>query len=400
MRIVHISDTHLGRREKGIREREEDVYEAFDEACEKAKGLKPDLVIHSGDIFDTYRPTSYTLRRAIISLRKITDAGIPVVAIAGNHDIGPRFGGGKETPLSLLVEIFGDNFIHLNQSNPVFDAGDLVLCGLQYFPNQEGESLRRAIIERCDGEARRHRAKWRILILHQGVKPFLRDFKTEINKAFLDRTCFNYFALGHYHVRFHKRDDVTGKIFAYPGSLENLEEREVQQNAPKGFFVIDLEENDINTKFVEISSPRPYFLIKREVRRSSDLQLILESLSRRFKEADSRKKPMVRIKLSVRQELLHMIDRFREDVHHEFGDKALKILMEISPVAEDHLVALDEQISLNMEELIAQMFRDRPIEQALALEIYRKYLEGKRGGDLSKAVLSLIQGWMNEDKIR
>ncbi len=400
MRIVHISDTHLGRREKGIREREEDVYEAFDEACEKARKLRPDLMIHSGDLFDTYRPTSYTLRKAIVSLRRIIDAGIPVVAIAGNHDIGPRFGGGKETPLSLLVEIFGDDFIHLNQNNPMFNTGDLVLCGLQYFPNQEGENLKKAIIERCDGAARRCRARWRILMLHQGVKPFLRDFKTEINKAFLDRTCFDYIALGHYHVRFHKRDGVTGKVFAYPGSLENLEEREVRQNVPKGFFVVDLEEGNINARFVEINSPRPYFLIKREVRRSSDLQLVLDSLSRRFKEIDLRKKPMVRIKLLVRQELLHMIDEFREDVHHEFGDRSLKILIEVSPVVESHLATLDGQISLNMEELMAHIFHDRPTELALALEIYHKYLEGKRGGDLSKEVLSLIKGWMDEDKVR
>ena len=62
MRIVHMSDTHLGWRslhrvdDRGRNQRECDLYNAFGRAIGTAIELAPDVVIHSGDLFDGYHP--------------------------------------------------------------------------------------------------------------------------------------------------------------------------------------------------------------------------------------------------------------------------------------------------------------------------------------------------------
>ncbi len=91
MRIVHLADTHLGFRQlhhvdaTGRNVREQDVYRAFERAIDTIVELKPDAVIHAGDLFDSYHPSSAALGVALDGLRRLREAGIPVVIIAGNH---------------------------------------------------------------------------------------------------------------------------------------------------------------------------------------------------------------------------------------------------------------------------------------------------------------------------
>jgi DNA repair exonuclease len=56
MRIAHISDTHLGHRQYNLDERESDIYEAFEQAVNKAIEERVDVLIHAGDLFDSPNP--------------------------------------------------------------------------------------------------------------------------------------------------------------------------------------------------------------------------------------------------------------------------------------------------------------------------------------------------------
>ena len=91
MKIVHLADTHLGFRQlhrvndAGRNVREQDVYDAFADAIEIAIGLDPDAVIHAGDLFDSYHPSSAALGAALDGFTRLREAGIPMVVIAGNH---------------------------------------------------------------------------------------------------------------------------------------------------------------------------------------------------------------------------------------------------------------------------------------------------------------------------
>jgi DNA repair exonuclease SbcCD nuclease subunit len=100
MKIVHLSDTHLGYSGQGsqrlveapgqpgmlIRRQAADILEAFVAAIDLIiTTICPDLVIHSGDVFDNARPTPQTLDFAMRQVKRLSDEGIPVVMIEGNH---------------------------------------------------------------------------------------------------------------------------------------------------------------------------------------------------------------------------------------------------------------------------------------------------------------------------
>ena len=86
MRFAHLADTHLGFKHLGLDEREEDLYETFSKTIDKIIELDVDFVIHSGDLFNSAKPTTNTLLVFQKELFKLNDAGIPFYVIAGNHD--------------------------------------------------------------------------------------------------------------------------------------------------------------------------------------------------------------------------------------------------------------------------------------------------------------------------
>ena len=84
MRVLHTSDWHLGAR-LGRHSRQPDHLVAIRGLLEVAEAEAPDLVIHTGDLFDATRPPYDALDLAVQALRRL--AGIaPTVVLSGNHD--------------------------------------------------------------------------------------------------------------------------------------------------------------------------------------------------------------------------------------------------------------------------------------------------------------------------
>ena len=57
MLFSHISDTHLGLQQYGLDEREQDVYNSFNQAIDISIKDHVDFVIFAGDIFHTPNPS-------------------------------------------------------------------------------------------------------------------------------------------------------------------------------------------------------------------------------------------------------------------------------------------------------------------------------------------------------
>lgn len=83
-RILHTSDWHLGVSVRN-RSRAEDHDAAIAELIGIARAAAPDLILHTGDLFDGHRPPMADFGRAIVALRDLADIA-PVVVLAGNHD--------------------------------------------------------------------------------------------------------------------------------------------------------------------------------------------------------------------------------------------------------------------------------------------------------------------------
>jgi exonuclease SbcD len=84
MRLLHVSDWHVGLT-TGPHARRPDHQRVFGEIVAAVRDLKPDLVLHTGDVFHANYPGVEDMRFGLEALRELA-ALAPVVVVRGNHD--------------------------------------------------------------------------------------------------------------------------------------------------------------------------------------------------------------------------------------------------------------------------------------------------------------------------
>src|SRR5690554_4326229 len=107
MRIVHIADTHLGLSafhkldsETGMNLRERLLYDNFLESIDQIIAMRPDALVHAGDLFHQIKPKTRAYTTALEALHRLCEADIPLVVIAGNHSMAKtRY---TSSPLEVL----------------------------------------------------------------------------------------------------------------------------------------------------------------------------------------------------------------------------------------------------------------------------------------------------------
>ncbi|MFW6040167.1 MAG: metallophosphoesterase family protein, partial [Gemmatimonadota bacterium] len=142
IRLLHISDVHLGARLGGFgpvaEERRDAIRAAFRRLPERVAGWDVDAVLVAGDLFDNPRPAGRDVDVARETLRALAEAR-PVFAIPGNHDLAT--GGDspwREMPRSVTVFLaprFGE------PARAVVRGQTLHVHGLAYDPTAGGDPL-------------------------------------------------------------------------------------------------------------------------------------------------------------------------------------------------------------------------------------------------------------------
>lgn len=90
MRILHTADWHLGKK-LDFYNRIEEQKEVLGEIQQIAVDEQVDMVIVAGDLFDNFTPSNEAMQLLFRSLKNLSqNAQIPVIAIAGNHDLPDR----------------------------------------------------------------------------------------------------------------------------------------------------------------------------------------------------------------------------------------------------------------------------------------------------------------------
>lgn len=258
MRFLHVSDTHIGYsaysrlNEQGLNQREQDFFAAFREAVDVALRERVDLVLHSGDLFDTVRPSNRAVTFAMEQLTRLSEAGIPFLAIAGNHE-APKL---RETGsvLRFIEFIPGSTAVHKGRYE-THRFGDTAFHCVPHATNQE-EFLRELEGAAPDPAARRN-----VLVLHGGVLG-VADFRTgEFNELIVPASAlkgeWDYVALGHYH----KCVEVAPRAW-YAGSTERCTFREAGEE--KGVLLVDLDrvrEGHHGVRFIPLGA-RPMVTLK------------------------------------------------------------------------------------------------------------------------------------------
>ncbi len=84
--FIHTADNHLGYEQYGMKERFNDFARAFLAVVDSAIARKADCFLIAGDLFNKRAIDALTLMQAKTALERLKDAGIPAIAIEGNHD--------------------------------------------------------------------------------------------------------------------------------------------------------------------------------------------------------------------------------------------------------------------------------------------------------------------------
>ncbi|BDZ67728.1 metallophosphoesterase family protein [Methanobacterium ferruginis] len=264
MQFAHIADTHLGYRQYGLTERENDFFEVFDQAIREIVQERPDFVIHSGDLFEYSRPPTRALLTVQKGILRLKEEKIPIYAIAGNHDVVMRK---NALPPQILYKDFGLKLI--SPKKPFYLGGDVFIGGAPYASRYHSKQL----IERLQNiEKNSLDYKKRILVLHQGIDRYM-PYEYEIKIGDVPQS-FNYCAFGHIHERV--VDDFGEGKLAYPGSTEIWRSNELEgyKKNGKGFYLVDVSGDLPEIQNIDLELPRefikeiiPYNRLEEEISR-------------------------------------------------------------------------------------------------------------------------------------
>ncbi len=390
MRIIHISDNHLGKAQFHLAEREEDLYKAFNQAIDLALSEKPDLIIHTGDLFDSYRPHPRAFVRAFEGFLKILEKGIPIAIIEGNHELGADTVRRRITsPLINLEKLFsrigyGDLFVRLSPRLKKF--GDLVVAGIPYASKgvrvaDTIESLNKKAKDMCGCPS--------ILMIHQGVKGMIKAIYPEIDFSDIAKSSFDYTAMGHYHNKVVRRSGR--RVFAYSGSTEVIETREVSTYVREGKYIlsIDIDQDGIDIREIKLKT-RPFISFSERIGNTRDLYKLIEMLSE--KASSYEEKPVIMGKVQVTGNLRAGLPTI--EIRRALLEKSLHVNVKEyrkSVETEEKKVLT----GIGVEELVRNAIESLKLdedEKRLSLRIFDLwYREGKRGDTFVKEVLRLAE---------
>ncbi|ESP88394.1 DNA double-strand break repair protein Mre11 [Candidatus Halobonum tyrrellensis] len=200
-RVIHTGDTHIGYRQYHSPDRRADFLDAFERVVADATEEGVDAVVHAGDLFHDRRPELPDLLGTLSALRELDDAGVPFLAVVGNHE-SARGGQWLDLFESLgLATRLG--------SDPVV-VGETAFYGLDHVPASRRDGL--------DYEFTPHDAAHAALVSHGLFEPFTHgEWDTEhvLESATVD---FDAMLLGDNHTA--DTAEVSGTWVTYCGSTE------------------------------------------------------------------------------------------------------------------------------------------------------------------------------------
>lgn len=247
MKIVHLADSHLGYSnfsnidEYGRNRVEEMVYSGFDMAIDRIIELKPDAVVHAGDVFHHVRPKIRPLFVFQRGLLRLIEKGIPIIIISGNHDAPKSF---SQTSPFRLFEGFSGVHIAQRYQYESFELGDHLFHCIPFCLEPADYAIEFEKLRRSGRD---------VLVMH-GLVESLSNRKMrsvaehEIADRFL-KSDLDYIALGHFHGQAQMSENAW-----YSGSIEYFNFGESQDC--KGMLLVDLE-----TGRAESIPVRPKYMI-------------------------------------------------------------------------------------------------------------------------------------------
>jgi DNA repair protein SbcD/Mre11 len=252
-------------------QREVDVQEAYGRAVDAILERDVDLVVHSGDVFDSVRPATHVIIGFLKQTFRMTREDIPYLVAAGNHET-PRL---RSTTAALeyanLVNAISAHGFEIDYE-PV--EADGVTVGVTLVPHGAVFGTG-AVTPSRDADVN-------ILVTH-GMVPGLEARQYEMGEANLQPGMleggFDYIALGHYH-EFHKHKPNA----FYAGATERFGFGEVESKP--GFAIVEIDGGGLKSvEHVKITA-RPMLDLEKISARDMDAAGLTEAVHERTSGVD------------------------------------------------------------------------------------------------------------------
>ena len=284
MLFSHIADTHLGLVQYGSNEREQDVYDVFNQAIDRSIKDNVDFVIFAGDIFHVPNPNGTAVIQMGNALKRLKQNNIDSFFILGDHDISRIRG----TPIPYIYHNL-EFSKYIGNGKPIEYKG-IMLVGLDKIRKNEMSQYEETFsnldksVEKFSGH--------KILVLHQGITEF-NKFAGELQSTDLPKN-FTYYAMGHLHDKDIKQFNHLNGPIAYPGSIE-LTTSEGIKETKKGFFEVDISGNEAIPNWIELDT-RPQFSVNTDYKElTKTIDEVIEKIS------DFTKKPIIEVKIQGKE---------------------------------------------------------------------------------------------------
>ena len=212
LKVLHLSDLHLGKRLNGFSMLEDQEY-ILEQILRITYEEQPQAVIIAGDVYDKAVPPAEAVRLLDDFLVRLSETGAAVMMISGNHDSADRlaFGGrllsrsgvylsgvySGQTPPVTLQDEYGPVHFYLL---PFIRPSDVRRFDPEAQTGSYTEALRSAVEAMSIDSAERN-----VLAAHQFVTGAVAGDSEELSVGGLDNVdgavfdCFDYTALGHIH---------------------------------------------------------------------------------------------------------------------------------------------------------------------------------------------------------
>ncbi len=396
VKFLHIADIHLGIRRYRSEDRARDFFYAWRDCIERyALGEQVSFVLIAGDFFDARKVEPQGMNQAMYCLSKLREAGIPVVAIEGNHDCHEsesKFSWLRSLSqwgfIKLLEPVYNDGVVSLipwdddKRAGSFIDIEGVRIFGSVWYGSTIGQALPALIDQLQEHHSQSH---FNVMMLHTDVegqlnRPIPALPVAEINKL---KSYIDYLALGHTHKNFEIDDWIYN-----PGSLEACSVDEYAN--VRGAYMVEVQNGKHTARLVRDYHQRPVMRLSFDVGGYVTPEALHENLFSQLRrevspynpdETDengaglSVEAPVIELtlkgQLGFKSSLLE-INRLREEIKNEFNP--LLVMMKNQTVPVEYAVAagLSEHVSRAererrvIEDLIARDSRFRDQATAMA----------------------------------
>ena len=306
IRLLHFADIHVGMENyghldsaTGINSRVIDFLRRFDEVIDYGLSHEADVMLFAGDAFKTRDPSPTLQREFARRVKRIIDAGVPLVLLVGNHDLPAMEK--KASSIDIYrtlavpnVIVGWEEAVHRVQTKrgvvQIATAPYPMRSRLMARDEHKGKSVEaldralqeivgdniRALAEQLDP------ALPAVLTGHFTIsgatfgseRSVMIGRDVAVLKSVLADPRWDYVALGHVHKHQNLQPANDYPAIVYSGSLERIdfgEEREA-----KGFCWVDVERGRTTWQFVEVNA-RVFKTIGVDVREADDVTLAAQA---------------------------------------------------------------------------------------------------------------------------